>query len=58
MGWLTRDELVAAVRALDEAGEDALAHLDDPESEEVLELVGDILHMAGMAGQDLVTVYA
>ncbi|WP_194909153.1 hypothetical protein [Catenulispora rubra] len=58
MGWLTRNELADAVSALDEAGEDALAPLDDPDSEELLEIVGDILHMAAQTHQDLVTIYS
>lgn len=57
MGWLTRDELADAIGALDGAGEDALAHLDEPDSEELLELVNEILHIAAMSAQDLVTIY-
>lgn len=57
MGWLTRSELADAVGALDEAGADALAHLDEPESEELLELVEEILRMAAATGQDLITLY-
>lgn len=58
MGWLARNELADAVSALDEAGENALAHLDDPESEELLEIAGDILRMAAETHQDLVTIYS
>jgi hypothetical protein len=58
MGWLTRDEVAAAVAALDAAGDEPLADADDPESEELLELVNDILHMAAETGQDVVTVYS
>lgn len=58
MGWLTRGELAEAMSALDEAGADPLAHLDDPESEELLELVDEILRMAAETGQDLVTFYS
>ena len=57
MGRLTRAELADAVSALDEASDDALAHLDDPESEEMLDIVSDILHMAAETHQDLVTIY-
>jgi hypothetical protein len=58
MGWLTRSELADVVKALDEAGADALAELDEPESEELFELVNDILRMAAEAGRDLVTLYS
>ena len=57
MGWLTRDELAAAVAALDQAGPEPLAGQDDLESEEELELVTEILQMAAATGRDLVTVY-
>jgi hypothetical protein len=53
MGWLTRSELAGAVRALDEAEPEL-----EPESEELLELVSEILHMAAATNQDLVTVYS
>jgi len=58
MGWLTRSELADAISALDEAGADALAHLDEPESEELFELVDDVLRMAAATGQDLITLYS
>lgn len=58
MGWLTRSELADVVNALDEAGAAAPAQLDEPESEELFELVNDILRMAAEAGRDLVTLYS
>jgi hypothetical protein len=56
-GWLTKAELDDAIARLDEADEDVLADLDDEESEEALETLVDILRMAAMSGQDVVTVY-
>lgn len=58
MGWLAKAELDAAVARLDEAGEDAIEDVDDADSQEMLEAVNDVLHMAAMSGQDLVTVYS
>jgi hypothetical protein len=54
MGWLTADEVAAAVAALD----GTTPELDDPDSAEMLELVSDILQMAAETGQDVVTVYS
>jgi hypothetical protein len=54
MGWLTADEVAAAVAALD----GATPELDDTDSAEMLELVSDVLQMAAETGQDVVTVYS
>lgn len=58
MGWLTRDELADAVRTLELADAYAVPGIDDPESEELLELFADILYEAAETGQDVVTVYS
>jgi hypothetical protein len=57
MGWLTRTELAEAVARLDEAGDETLAGLDDPESAELLGEVIGILRATAATGRDLVTLY-
>lgn len=58
MGWLTGAELAGVIAKLDEAGDAALTDLDDPEAEELLAPLVDILRATAATGQDLVTVYS
>jgi hypothetical protein len=53
MGWLSRSELVDAVERL--RGSSPAG--DDEEVDELMESFVDILEMAVLSGQDLVTVY-
>lgn len=58
MGWLTRAELAEVITRLDEAGEEAVARVADPESAETLEDFIGILRAVAAAGRDAVTCYA